>query len=92
MPKETFYDPSATEGAVPTPDQHLDVTWARGTGVWLGPVQIDPSGIDRLIKTLRKAREQGYPDWKYNAPPNQWQHPETGIVINDEDMPNELRP
>lgn len=31
-------------------------------------------------------------DWQYDPAPNQWVHPETHIVINDEDMPGELRP
>ena len=31
-------------------------------------------------------------DWQYDALHEQWEHPETGIVIFDEDMPWELKP
>lgn len=72
MPKETFYptDPNH-EG----PDERLQVDWHReqlGT-VYLTMVQnlpngvaalvcidLDRSGLNRLIKTLKKARDQTY--------------------------------
>jgi hypothetical protein len=31
-------------------------------------------------------------DFKYIRGANQWVHPETGVRINDEDMPWELKP
>jgi hypothetical protein len=31
-------------------------------------------------------------DFAYDAPRNRWRHPETGVVIDDEDMPAELVP
>lgn len=31
-------------------------------------------------------------DYRYEQLRNWWTHPETGVIITDEDMPTELRP
>lgn len=31
-------------------------------------------------------------DWRYLLQPNHWFHPESRVVIRDEDMPEELKP
>ena len=33
-----------------------------------------------------------YLDYNYDPETDQWVHPETGVAINDEDMPWELMP
>jgi hypothetical protein len=65
MPKETFWDSStAVEGDDSTPV--LTVSWhdkncACGEGgVWLNSVPFDESGVDRLIRTLRKAKRKNF--------------------------------
>lgn len=73
MPKETFYDPSVVENELPEPVHGvaINVAWGRPEGspdvppgVWIaGGIRLDPSGINRLIKTLRKARDQAYPNY-----------------------------
>lgn len=30
--------------------------------------------------------------WQYDLSPNRWTHPDTGVTVNDEDMPPELLP
>jgi len=65
MPAEKFYPTAAVEGE---PSDNLEVAWHRDyTGVYLTlvtatgsahAVDLDRSGLNRLIKTLRKARDQ----------------------------------
>lgn len=72
MPKETFYP---TEPDHEGPDERLQVDWHREQleTVYLTMVQdlpngvaapvtidLDRSGMNRLIKTLKKARDQTY--------------------------------
>lgn len=60
MPKETFYDPTCVEGQTPEDEQFFTVSWARGEPVWVNDVQMDESGIERLIKILERAMKQSY--------------------------------
>ena len=57
MPKETFWNPISVEGDASSPivtvEWHGDVP-----GVYVNGVRFDRSGVNRLIKTLRKARNQ----------------------------------
>ena len=59
MPKEKFYPATAVEGD----DTEATVTigWGQETGVvTLNGVEFDRSGINRLIRAARKARDQTY--------------------------------
>lgn len=66
MPKESFYDSTTTDAANP----HLVVKWWGGgpsaepieqdEPVTINGVAYDRSGLNRLIRTLRKARDQAY--------------------------------
>lgn len=31
-------------------------------------------------------------DWQHHPAANAWRHPQTGVTVYDEDMPDELRP
>ncbi|UXZ57075.1 hypothetical protein [Curtobacterium sp. Arg-1] len=63
MPKETFYGPTGTEPA-------LTITWWGGgvnsefieqdEPVLINGVSYDRSGLNRLIRTFRRARDQAY--------------------------------
>ena len=57
MPKETFWNASAVDGDDSSPA--LTVEW-RGDvpGVYLNGVYFDRSGVNRLIRVMRKARNQ----------------------------------
>jgi len=67
MPAEKFYPTSAIENE---PSDNLEVAWHRDyPGVYLTlvtceggahAVDLDRSGLNRIIKTLRKARDQTY--------------------------------
>jgi hypothetical protein len=58
MPKETFWDsPTAIEGDDSQPV--LTVEWhGDNPGVYLNGVHFDRSGVNRLIRVMRKARNQ----------------------------------
>lgn len=59
MPKETFYDSNRIEGDGLPPD--LVVVWGVETPeVTINGIVYDRSGINRLVSTLRKARNQTY--------------------------------
>ena len=60
MPKECFYESSTrVEGDGFPPD--LTVTWGMGQPeVKVNNIPYDRSGINRLIASLRKARNQTY--------------------------------
>lgn len=60
MPKEKFYDSSTrVEGDGLSPD--LTVTWGIDQPeVRVNDIVYDRSGLNRLIATLRKARNQTY--------------------------------
>lgn len=64
MPKEKFYDPSITEDETPT-EAHggmFSVAWGDKPGAIIAGVILDPSGIRRLIKALKKATRGLPPD------------------------------
>jgi hypothetical protein len=73
MPFEKFYDPSMVEGQFdPTlafaPGQVFNVAWGVPVGdlpgiVTIAGVQLDRSGVERLIKVLRRAKRKAMPDW-----------------------------
>lgn len=57
MPKETFWDAAAVDGdGVSEPV--LTVAW--GGAVFINGSGIDRSGINRLIRALRRARDATY--------------------------------
>lgn len=59
MPKESFYDSARVEGDGLPPD--LAVTWGdTQPEVKVNDIAYDRSGLNRLIATLRKARNQTY--------------------------------
>lgn len=60
MPKETFWDSStAVEGDDSQPV--LTVEWhGDEPGVTLNGVRFDRSGVNRLIRVMRRARNQTY--------------------------------
>lgn len=63
MPKETFYNPNCT-----TPAPHTEVrgdavaiSWGSDhPGVQMAGFQVDRSAINRMIRVLRKARDQAF--------------------------------
>lgn len=70
MPAEKFYPPTAIDGA---PSDRLEVGWHKeydgvhltmilddGTKPRVSAIPLDRAGLNRLIKTLRKARNQTY--------------------------------
>lgn len=67
MPAEKFYPSTAVENQ---PSDYVEVAWHRqypGVDVTMLPynqppvsIDLDRSGINRLIKVLRKAREQTF--------------------------------
>lgn len=58
MPKESFYRPTAVDGDMPD----LTVQWGTEAvpQVMINLIPYDRSGINRLIATLRRARNQTY--------------------------------
>ena len=59
MPKETFWPATAVEGDSSKPV--LVINWGGDVpGVHLNGVHFDRSGINRLIRVARKARDQTY--------------------------------
>lgn len=71
MPSEKFYGKTAVEGKVVR--DLLEVSWGKGGAEWTPTVSIkltvdgryanieaDRSGLNRLIKALRKARDQTF--------------------------------
>jgi hypothetical protein len=59
MPKETFWPETAVEGDESEPS--LTVTWGSETpGVYLNGIYSDRSGVNRLIRVLRTARDKAY--------------------------------
>lgn len=58
MPKEAFVTTSLEED-VP----YIDIQWGRGTTVIINGADVEREMINRIIKTLRKARDQAYPHW-----------------------------
>jgi len=57
MPKETFWNQTSVEGDGSIPV--LTVTWQGDVpGVYLNGVLMDRSAVNRLVRTLRKARNQ----------------------------------
>jgi len=59
MPKENFWPETAIEGDKSEPT--LRVTWGdEHPGVCINGVQFDRSGLNRLIRTVRNARDKGY--------------------------------
>ena len=72
MPKETFYPVDPDHDG---PDERLEIAWHREVydTVWATmcitredgvvvpvAIQLDRSGVNRLIKTLKKARDQTF--------------------------------
>ena len=66
MPKEKFYPQTAVEG---TPGDLLELVWLRDKrGVYLAMlvdgswsfIDLDRSGLNRLIRALRRARDQTF--------------------------------
>lgn len=71
MPAEKFYPPTATEGR---PSDHIEIGWHRdydgihittviprdGDAPILTALPLDRSAINRLIRTLRRARDATY--------------------------------
>lgn len=61
MPKETFWHPAASESA---DERKFSVAWGgeqpADAPVELGNVALDRSGINRLIRVLRNARDKTY--------------------------------
>lgn len=71
MPSEKFYNKHAVEGQ--HPEEMLEVSWGRNGAEW-GPtvmatlqvgrhvsaISMDRSAVNRLIKALRKARDQTF--------------------------------
>lgn len=64
MPVEKFYDPSVAEHEAEDTGLKFVVRWGNyqpeGRSVELGPVALDRSGINRLIRVLRTARDKAY--------------------------------
>lgn len=59
MPKENFYDSTRTEGDGYPAD--LIITWGMDQPeVKINDIAYDRSALNRLIKVLRKARNQTY--------------------------------
>jgi len=66
MPAEKFYPSTAVENV---PSDHIEVAWHRDyPGVYVtmiiggtaSAIDMERSGLNRLINTLRKARNQTY--------------------------------
>lgn len=56
MPKETFWDPNRATSDGDIAD--LTVTWhGDNPGVFINGAELDRSGTNRLIRTLRRARD-----------------------------------
>ena len=72
MPKESFYDPSVPEDEIVefAHSRAFNVCWGNegtdpdgapiGAVYVAGGVQLDASGVDRLIRVLRKAKRQAF--------------------------------
>lgn len=60
MPKETFWNAATAVENDGVSEPVLTVTWGREPDVHLNGVGFDRSGINRLIRVLRKARDQTY--------------------------------
>jgi hypothetical protein len=59
MPKEKFYPETAVEDDGSEPS--LTIAWgADSPAVWINGVEFDRSGLNRLIRAARKARDQTY--------------------------------
>lgn len=59
MPKENFFDSTRVEGDGNPPD--LVVAWGTDDPkVTINTIVYDRSGLNRLISTLRKARDRTY--------------------------------
>jgi hypothetical protein len=59
MPKEKFYDSTRIDGDGLPPD--IIVAWGNSQPeVTINGIVYDRSGVNRLISTLRKARNQTY--------------------------------
>lgn len=58
MPKETFWHPEAHSSDDP---RRIEVSWGfEQPGVLVGGVPADRSGINRMIRVLRTARDKTY--------------------------------
>jgi len=58
MPKETFWNPEATTSDDP---RQFDVRWGSDDlSVTVAAIPFDRSGLNRLIRSLRKARDHTY--------------------------------
>ena len=61
MPKETFWDAANAVENDGVSEPVLTITWSTpgtpGHGTRLNDVDFDRSGINRLIRTLRRARD-----------------------------------
>lgn len=83
MPKEAFVATSSEED-VP----YIDIQWGRGTTVVINGADVEREMINRIIKTLRKARDQAYPHWlaDYRPVPEEafWSPGEDAIMLNGE--------
>lgn len=56
MPKETFWDSATAVMNDGVSEPVLTVTWgAEKPGIYLNGIEFDPSGIERLMNTLRRA-------------------------------------
>lgn len=61
MPKETFWNSATAVENDGVSEPVLTVTWhGDNPGVYLNGVASDRSGINRLIRTLRRARDATY--------------------------------
>lgn len=59
MPKEKFYFSDQAEGDGRSPD--VTVAWGeRDTCIYINDLRVDRSAVNRLIRVLRKARDQVY--------------------------------
>ena len=59
MPKENFYDSSRVDGDEFDPD--LVVSWGEFMpGVTINGIEYDRSGLNRLIRALKRARKQTF--------------------------------
>lgn len=83
MPKEAFVTTSLDED-IP----YMDIQWGRGTQVIVNGADVEREMINRIIKTLRKARDQAYPHWlaDYRPVPEEafWSPGEDAIMLNGE--------
>lgn len=61
MPKETFWNSATAVENDGVSEPVLTVTWgAEQPGVYLNGIEFDRSGSNRLIRTLRRARDATY--------------------------------